>query len=685
MFVVCNAGGNAGATNQFFGFNTVMKKEALSTFLFILFTVICYADPSYRMIAILENERKLEAQPDVKLITFFKSKDPDIRSRAVLAAGRIGNPAVLPALQALLKDSSLDVRAEVAFALGQIRSRKGLPLAIELLKDSDANIKRLAIESLGRIGGLEAVSEIMPFLNHKGSAIREQTALALAVIKDRHTTQILIDKAQKDDPAQWSYVYALYRLADRRAIPLLHEILANPAQSPSTGDPSSLLFALKTFWTLKEPLTDAENKSMLQHSDQRVRQNALDVAAAAGKNTACNAIREAMPSMNAVTRWKSVEVMGTLECATIEERMKLLSDRQLIVRAAAIQLITKEEKDELFPDFQRSVSDSSWVVRAQAARAIPGMGRDYALLLLGKLMADPDSAVRLAAIESLGQYMPESAEILEPLLKSADFTVRATAADILSKTGDPQYIPGLIDAYAMSTDPAEIEGRAAILDALALYHDSRVLSVLSMALNDPEYAVRQRAIEALRKLNGNELFQEGSVHPLDDFLFLSGKASTEAQSKYPADFGKPVPDSMAEMQLEKGTVVIRLFGNEAPIHILNFKTLAEKKFYDGLRIHRVVPNFVIQGGDPRGDGWGTGGMILHDQMNRLVYKRGMVGMPLSGKDTGGSQFFITMSRQPHLDGNYTIFGEVVSGMEVVDSTEIGDVIKTVSVKVKTAD
>ena len=85
---------------------------------------------------------------------------------------------------------------------------------------------------------------------------------------------------------------------------------------------------------------------------------------------------------------------------------------------------------------------------------------------------------------------------------------------------------------------------------------------------------------------------------------------------------------------------------------------------------------MIQGGDPRGDGWGSAGTIVHDEMNRHVYKRGMVGMPLAGKDTGGSQFFITMSRQPHLDGNYTIFGEVVSGMEFVDSTEIGDAIES---------
>jgi cyclophilin family peptidyl-prolyl cis-trans isomerase/HEAT repeat protein len=646
----------------------------------ILVAFLSYADSPYRIIAILENERKLEAEPAVKLISFFKSKDANIRSRALLAAGRIGNPAILPALQSLAKDSSSVVRAELAFALGQIRSRKALPLAIALLKDSDQNVQRLAIEAIGKIGALESVSEITPFLDHQQPEIREQTALALALIKDRNTTEILIDKAKKEDPAQWSYVYALYRLADRRAIPVLHEVVSHPRESPSTGDPSSILFALKTFWTLKEPLTDAEYKSLLQHPDQRVRQNALDVAAAAGKNNVCNAIQDAMPTANPNTKSKSVETMGALGCGTIDERFKLLSDLDVTVRAAAIQLIQKKEKDELLPIFQRAVSDDSWIVRAQAARSIPGMGRDYALILLQKLMADQDSAVRLAAIESLGEYMPHPAETLEPLLKSADFAIRATAADILSKTGDPKYIPMLIDAYAISTNPVEIEGRASILDALALYHDSRVTSALTAALKDPEYTVRQRAIEAFKKVNGNELFQDGALHPLDDFLFASGKVPLDTQSKYPADFGDPIPDFLAEMQLAKGTVVIRLLGKEAPMHVLNFKNLAEKKVYDGLRIHRVVSNFVIQGGDPRGDGWGSAGSILHDQMNHLVYKRGSVGMPLAGKDTGGSQFFITMSRQPHLDGNYTIFGEVVSGMEFVDSTEIGDKIKSIRIQ-----
>jgi cyclophilin family peptidyl-prolyl cis-trans isomerase/HEAT repeat protein len=656
-----------------------MKARILTIF-FTLLAFICFAENPYRIIAIMENERMLEAEPNIQLSSFFNSPDAKIRSRAVLAAGRIGNPAILPTLQKLIKDSDSQVRCEVAFALGQIKSRKGLSQTLELLQDKDSEVQRLAIEAAGRIGGLETVGAILPFLESDQVAIREQAALALALIKDRSTATVFIEKSRKQDPAQWSYVYALYRLADRRAIPALHEVLATPADSPSTGDPSSLLFALKAFWTLKESLTDQEYKTMFQHQDQRVRQNALDVAAVAGKKGTCDAIRDSTATMNILTRLKSIEAMAALQCAGIEEKMKLLSGPQLTVKAAAIHLITKEEKDEVLPIFQRAASDPSWIVRANAARAIPGMGKDYALLLLQKLMADSDSAVRQAAIESLGEYMPDSAEILEPLLKSADFTIRATAADLLAKTNDAKYVPALIEAYAMSSDPAEIEGRAAILDAIASYRDSRSISIFSLALKDPEYAVRQRAIETMKKVNGAEWFTEGKIQSLDDFLFSTSKVSDEVQKKYPADFGSPASDSNVEMQLAKGTVVIRLLGNDAPLHVQNFKNLVAKKFYDGLRIHRVVPNFVIQGGDPRGDGWGSAGDVVHDQMNREVYKRGMVGMPLAGKDTGGSQFFITMSRQPHLDGNYTIFGEVVSGMEFVDATEIGDAIKSVRMK-----
>jgi cyclophilin family peptidyl-prolyl cis-trans isomerase len=90
-----------------------------------------------------------------------------------------------------------------------------------------------------------------------------------------------------------------------------------------------------------------------------------------------------------------------------------------------------------------------------------------------------------------------------------------------------------------------------------------------------------------------------------------------------------------------------------------------------------VPDFVVQGGDPRGDGFGGPGYTIRDEINRLRYGRGTVGMALAGPDTGGSQFFITLSPQPHLDGGYTVFGEVESGLDVLDKIEAGDRIEKV--------
>ena len=93
-------------------------------------------------------------------------------------------------------------------------------------------------------------------------------------------------------------------------------------------------------------------------------------------------------------------------------------------------------------------------------------------------------------------------------------------------------------------------------------------------------------------------------------------------------------------------------------HLPLFLQLAGQGYFDGLLFHRVVPDFVAQGGDPRGDGWGGPGYTLRDEINRLRYGRGAVGMALSGPDTGGSQFFVALAPQPHLDGGYTVFGQV---------------------------
>jgi peptidylprolyl isomerase/peptidyl-prolyl cis-trans isomerase B (cyclophilin B) len=137
----------------------------------------------------------------------------------------------------------------------------------------------------------------------------------------------------------------------------------------------------------------------------------------------------------------------------------------------------------------------------------------------------------------------------------------------------------------------------------------------------------------------------------------------------------------ALIALEKGGEIrIEFFPVDAPKTVENFVTLAKKGFYDGLTFHRVVPGFVVQGGDPQGNGTGGPGYTIKAEFNPQKHVRGSVAMARSQHpDSAGSQFYITYGAQPHLDGSYTVFGKVVAGMEHVDAIRQGDRMTSVSI------
>src|SRR3989338_2791401 len=134
----------------------------------------------------------------------------------------------------------------------------------------------------------------------------------------------------------------------------------------------------------------------------------------------------------------------------------------------------------------------------------------------------------------------------------------------------------------------------------------------------------------------------------------------------------------ATIATNKGNITIKLLDEEAPLAVSNFVYLVEAGFYNGLTFHRVVPNFVIQGGDPDGDGTGGPGYKFSDEPVSREYKRGIMAMANAGANTNGSQFFIVLKDQPTLPKNYTIFGEVIDGMDIVDKIIIGDTMQTIS-------
>ncbi len=138
----------------------------------------------------------------------------------------------------------------------------------------------------------------------------------------------------------------------------------------------------------------------------------------------------------------------------------------------------------------------------------------------------------------------------------------------------------------------------------------------------------------------------------------------------------------AIFETDKGTIEAVLFDKEAPNTVKNFEKLANSGFYNGLKFHRVIPGFVIQGGDPKGDGTGGPGYTIKCecyQPNAKKHAKGSLSMAHAGRDTGGSQFFITHAPQPHLDGKHTVFGQVEKGMDVVLKIKQGDKMKSVKV------
>ena len=137
----------------------------------------------------------------------------------------------------------------------------------------------------------------------------------------------------------------------------------------------------------------------------------------------------------------------------------------------------------------------------------------------------------------------------------------------------------------------------------------------------------------------------------------------------------------ATIDTDKGTITLELYPEHAPQTVNNFVFLAEEGFYDGVAFHRVIDNFMVQGGDPTGTGRGGPGYTFEDELdgNPLTHERGVLSMANAGPNTNGSQFFITHAPQPHLDGRHTVFGKVTDGMDVVDSIAQGDAMQSVTV------
>ena len=294
-------------------------------------------------------------------------------------------------------------------------------------------------------------------------------------------------------------------------------------------------------------------------------------------------------------------------------------------------------------------------------------------------------------------FKPDDLEsLLREQMASGDVFVRATVAELLAENfPTPAIRIAIENAFkkSLTTDKQYDDAQLAMLDAMAKINKAAALDTIYLALDAPDYLVRKKALDLLddpELLNKNP--NVASVLTLarekhsDQVLRYDPKTGTKlgqilnTDSDYRRSLSRKNGTVKAIVTTEKGTFTIDLLPEDAPLTVDNFIKLARSNYFNGLEVHRVVPNFVMQDGDPRGDGNGGPGWSIRCEINMVPYERGAVGMALSGKDTGGSQWFVTHSPQPHLDGGYTVFGRVnETGMKVVDNIVRGDKISTIRI------
>jgi len=675
-----------------------------------------------------EDERRWEASDLGRLLEDERSA---VRGRAALAAGRIGDEGAVGPLVALLRrDLDEGSRAAAAFALGEIESEAGAEALLETLRIGKAPaVRARALEALGKVAAAlgEAQAERRRQL---GAALlaalaaeqrrpkpdRQAVLLGLtAALRARPEgagRAVAASLDSKDARVRADAANALARLRAKESLERLRQMLMSDPDAVARANAARALGAAEDAAAFDFLLARAA-----RDSDERVRTSSLrSLAQLKDARAAEPLVRRGEDLLKTYETAKAAEPAARpaaanelLEIATALGRLLPNAGHEgalaLLRRARGAGLLAPEVevalarvapveylRDADVTEFVRRVTNSrggevSW----QRASAVgQGLGELAALtsgqvgnsaaslqadaqIMLRSLLADADTPALAAPdlLRSLAAFKsPDLAEVARAQLKAEDVVVRATAADLLGgMPPDPENARALAAALPRALKDGLNDAALSILAALAGQAGAEADEAVRSALEVPDYLVRRRAADILRARarageGGRRVETVNTRNRAEDY----GRAL--------ARLGREVT---AKVETDKGAFVIELLPEAAPLTVDNFVQLARRRYFDGVAFHRVVPNFVVQGGDPRGDGNGGPGYQIRCEINTASYDRGAVGMALSGKDTGGSQWFVTHSPQPHLDGGYTVFGRVVSGMEVVDRIVRGDRIRFVTV------
>ncbi len=407
-------------------------------------------------------------------------------------------------------------------------------------------------------------------------------------------------------------------------------------------------------------------------SDTHVVIAACRTAASYDDPRAVELLTAALANIDFNVRVAAIEGLGLRQAKGASAALVQLAHRDpsISVRYAAATQLVAIDASAAQPLADGLLAEPSPYVRTAGVAVLAKSTDATAFSKLAQLArSDPHVRVREAAVgafENRGDAVAR--EVTRLALADADPVVVATACGNAGKNKWNDFAAEIAAIPARFPGARGADARAGALEALALFDPAAHRANFEAHLHDSNPQVRVIAEKTIAKLDKKEPMATSRGADLTGTL-LPGGAPV---------FG---PDVFLIVETDRGTMRIRLFPEQAPVHCAHVAALARAGFYDGLTWHRVVPDFVIQGGCPRGDGSGGAGVTLPLEPTRIPFQRGTLGMPRdSHPDSGGCQLFICHSRAPHLDAAYTAFGQVVDGLDVIDRIDVESKILRVRVE-----
>lgn len=695
------------------------------------------SNEDFQTIMQLEDSRSFGNNDE--LITLLYSINPDTRLRALDALSNIGDSSILPKLGFLLagpyKDypNSEDLRY-LAFLLGQIPGRKSKDDLEFMIDNVDfqvknyLNIKAEIINSMGKTGDegtLEKViDEAQSYPELMAPAAMSLGRFALRKIKNGKSVDALMNivNNSKDTIALRNAAFAFWRIGDKE---LLEKARLEIYALAESSNEQTRMWAFNALGRLQDKLfLTFLLESFNSEKDWRVKVNMLnsvlnyDLDSLSEFTTKLiDLFKDASADENEHVSLTGLNVFGKMfadlknsknELArSMFEKMKEefiyeldsaknISWRQKNEMFNAMSLVFRDDiKEDLLRAFRNSVD---YNVKAGIVRAFGNFDN-------GMVYRD----VREEISKDVQKYNKENPNTGGAMIGSEDlaklyrgFIDMLTNLDERVDEENLNTIRLIYTEFVSSKDPVIVNtSLEALKDSLYLKFADETNSVILFDYNELDYYKDPDAmisfIDAMgeRKIAGaKEILEKNLTSQSYDLADYSSKALEKITGRKFEFSAKPRSDfdwqyiedltrnNIVTVKTSKGNIKIELFPDVAPFTVMNFLKLSENNYYDGSIFHRVVSNFVIQGGDPTGTGFSGPGYSIRSELSDLPFERGMVGMASSGKDTEGSQFFITHSATPHLDGKYTLFGKVIEGMDVVDKIMIGDVIEDITLNKK---